>query len=420
MNKQERVSSPWGTVVGLFLVGMFGPMARFNITAFFPFISSELGWSHSAIGLGQTITLWTYSLFAILAGWMIDRIGGKKTICMGGFLCMIGWLLLATVRSLWEFYIYYGFLMALAVSMTHLVPLQSISAKIFTKRAGLAGGILASAASVGNMIFQPLITWMSDSSSWRNTSTILAFVMGMPIVIAAYFMIRGNQETTQGDLHDKRAMPPSDGKQARADEQETVKDALMSSQFWLLVVTYGLVGLVTNALFAHVVAWSVDLGSTPATSGFYVTIWSSTALGARIAGGWLGDKYGKRRVLIVSSVLSLLVVLWGWQHIDSTRRLMLFIIASGVGFTLPIGLFAPYLRELFGKANLGSLFGIVTMGWGLIGGWGPMLWGIIFDATGSYNGTCLLSAGCYALALIALILIRPRRASETVSQLGGS
>ena len=177
MNKQQRVFTPWGTVVGLFLVGMFGPMARFNITAFFPFISSELGWSHSAIGLGQTITLWTYSLFAILAGWMIDRIGGKKTICMGGFLSIIGWLLLGTVRSLWEFYIYYGFLMSLAVSMTHLVPLQSLSAKIFTKRAGLAGGILASAASVGNMIFQPLITYMSDSSGWRNTSMILAGII---------------------------------------------------------------------------------------------------------------------------------------------------------------------------------------------------------------------------------------------------
>ncbi len=79
----------------------------------------------------------------------------------------------------------------------------------------------------------------------------------------------------------------------------------------------------------------------------------------------------------------------------------------GLGYGLPTGLFAPYLGDLFGRANVGSLFGIVTMGWGLVGGWGAVLWGIIFDTTRGYNLACLISAGCYALALIALFLIKP-------------
>ena len=420
MNKQNEVLPRWRIVVALFLVGMLGPMARFNITAFFPFISSELGWSHSEIGLAQSITLWTYSVFAILSGLMVDRIGGRKTMCIGGFLCMIGWLLLSTIGFLWQFYVYYGVFMAAAVSMTHLVPLQSVSRKIFTKQAGLAGGILASAAGVGNIIFMPVLTLMSGSSGWRNTSVVFAFVFGVPIMIVTYFMLRDVREDTERTFHSERTLSLSDRKQAVAGGGETAKDAIMTSQFWLLVVTYGLLGIIANAIVAHLVAWSVDLGCTPATSGIYVTMLSFTSLGGRIGGGWLGDRYGKRRVIMISSLLSLLVMLWGWQQIESTRELVFFIIMLGSCFALPTGLFAPYLGDLFGKAELGLLFGILTMGWGLIGGWGPMLWGIIFDTTGSYNGACLFSAGCYALTLITVLLIRPRHASDKNPQRRGS
>jgi fucose permease len=70
-----------------------------------------------------------------------------------------------------------------------------------------------------------------------------------------------------------------------------------------------------------------------------------------------------------------------------------------------MGLFAPYLVELFGRANVGTLLGILTLGHGLIGGLGPFLWGYIFDRYGSYNIACLISAACYFVIAVAVSLI---------------
>ena len=55
-------------------------MTRYSITAFFPILSEEFGWSRSLIGTAQSISLWVYSFFSILTGLMIDRIGGRKTM----------------------------------------------------------------------------------------------------------------------------------------------------------------------------------------------------------------------------------------------------------------------------------------------------------------------------------------------------
>lgn len=412
MAKQQRIFYGWWVVAALFGVGMLGPMGRYSLTAFFPFISSEFGWSHLEIGLAQSIGLWIYSLFVILSGWMIDRIGSQKTIFIGGLFCLVGWLLLSTVTSLWQLYLYYGLVMAIAVSMTHLVPIQATSRKWFTKRAGLAGGVLTCAFAVGTAAFSPVLTWMASSFSWQTTCVVCAFTFSIPIMLLAHFVIRNTPES-MGQYPDGKSLELVSHKgRATIKRDWDVKDAVKTPQFWLLFATYSAMGLVFNGIMAHLVMWGVGLGSAVATSGIFVTLLNAPSIMARVGGGWLGDKYRKRRVMILGVSLPLLVMLWGWQGIHSASQLVFFTLIMGLSYALPVGLFAPYLGDLFGRANVGSLFGILTMGWGLIGGCGPLLWGIILDTAGSYNPACLMSAGCYALALIALLLIRPLPAKK--------
>jgi cyanate permease len=48
-----------------------------------------------------------------------------------------------------------------------------------------------------------------------------------------------------------------------------------------------------------------------------------------------------------------------------------------------------------------------------VGGIGPLLWGEIFDRTGSYGLALLVSGICYAGAVMMLLMVRPlaRRAA---------
>lgn len=409
MNRQQKIFYGWWVLTALFVVGMLCPLGRYSIAAFFPSISSELGWSRSLIGSAQTLTFWTYAIFVLLSGWMTDRIGGRKTIFLGGFLCLGAWILLSTVNSVWQLYLYYGLIMGVAVSMAHFVPIQATTRKWFRKRAGLVVGTTAAAFDLGSAIFIPLLTRMSSSLGWRSTSIISAFAIGIAIMLLAFLVIRDTPESI--GLHpdgESLALAPSINPMP-VEEAWTVKEAIRTPQFWLLFITYSVPGIASQGLLAHLVMWGVDLGYPMAAAGIFVTAMTLPAITAKISGGWLGDRYGKRKIMIISFLLCLLIMLWAWQRVDTAQLLIILAVVMGLSYGLPVGLFTPYLGDLFGRANIGALFGILTMGYGFIAGSGAMMWGMIFDASGSYNLACLLSAGCFAIAVIATSLIRPTK-----------
>jgi len=407
MLRTRRIFYGWWVLIALFVVGIFGPMARFSITAFFPAISSELGWSRSVIGGAQSLTLWAYSFLSILTGWMIDKIGSRRTIFIGGIMCLIGWILLSRVQSLWQLYLYYGLIMAIAVSNTHLVPLLATSRKWFAKRAGLASGIVSSGFALGTAFIVPLLTWLSSIYSWHDVSLVAGFAFGIPIMLLAYFVIRNTPESIGQHPDGENLSLNENPNNVEPINNWNVKSALKTQQFWLLFVAYGLIGVTLNGLIAHLVIWAVDLKSTYATAGFFVTLYNGTSIIARLGSGWLGDKYGKKTIMALGGLFSTIILLIGWQVIYSTNHLLIYIPILGIGAGLSSILFAPWLGDLFGRKNVGSLFGLLTLSWGLIGGLGPVIWGIIVDISGSYNVALLMSGICYAFSVVMLLLVRP-------------
>src|SRR4030043_199095 len=110
-----------------------------------------------------------------------------------------------------------------------------------------------------------------------------------------------------------------------------------------------------------------------------------------IAGGWLGDRYGKNRVMRIGLIIATAAMLYGGLGVHSQPSLMVCAIGVGLGTGLQVPLYVPLLGDLFGRARIGSLVGIITFGYGLIGGWGPLIWATLRETTGSYNTAALRS-----------------------------
>ena len=403
---ERRVFYGWWVLAGLFVIGVLGPLARYSITAFFPDLTAELRWTRSEIGTAQSISLWVYSVFSIFTGWMVDHIGGRKTLFVGGLLCLGGWLLLATIGSLWQLYVYYGVFMAIAVSNSHLVPIQSTARKWLVRRSGLAAGIVGSAFAFGTAAFSPLLTNAATTFGWRAVSMVAAFATGVPILLLAYFVVRDTPESI-GQRPDGAGAGSGPAVVPDAGQYWSVRDALRTHQFWLLFAAYSALGVVYNGLMAHLVIWGVDLGSTAAAAGIYVTLLNGPSIIARVGGGWLADRYGKRLIMIIGTTFCVLVMLLAWAGVRSAGSLAVYAVAIGMMVGFAPTTFAPYLGDLYGRRNVGSLFGVLTLGWGLVGGLGPLVWGLIRDGSGSYSQALPVSAGCYALALVTLLLVRP-------------
>jgi MFS family permease len=391
------------------VVGMVASLGRYNMTAFLPFIMSELGWARETIGLAQSLAIWLYALFVLLSGVLVDRIGSRKTFLIGGAITILGWVLLSTAQSPWQLYLYYGVLLALAVALTHYVPLLATTRKWFGKRAGLVAGITASAWAVGHSIFLPVMTGLADSHGWRYTCWILGICFGAIIVICALFIIRDTPESV-GLRPDGEGAPPSVDYTAAVEISWDIKRALKTPQFLLLFTAYSVYNIGLNGLVAHAVAWGTDLGSPEATAGIFSTAFAVPLVVGSIAGGWLGDKYGKTRVMPIGLMLCTAAMFYGWLGVYSQQGLIALAIAVGLGTGIQVPGYVALLGDFFGRARVGSLFGILTFGFGFIGGWGPLIWATLREATGHYNAAALVSAICYAIGVVALLFVRPMRA----------
>lgn len=394
----------WWVLTALIIIEIIGPMGRYSMTAFFPFVSSEFGWSRSLVGSAQSMSLWIYAILVPLSGWMVDHFGSRKTFLVGGFLSLVGWILLSTMKVPWQLYIYYGLIMGLVISMIHMVPIQATANKWFRKRAGLVTGITSAAFGVGVAIFVPVITNITNSLGWRLTSIIYGMSSGTAIILLAHFVIRDTPESI--GLH------PDDGNFNRISEVNPILekcipigDAIKTLPFWLLFIAYSLIAIPLQGILGHLVMWGVDTGSSKAAAGVFITAMFLPSMASKIGGGWIGDRWGKKRVIIVSQLYCVLLMLWAWQSVNTSQTLKTFSILMGLGYGLPMGLFTPYLTDLFGRVNLGALFGILTLGHGLIGGCGPLLWGHLFDTYGNYNIACFISAVCYVVATVAICLV---------------
>jgi MFS family permease len=400
----------WYVVGALFVVGMLGPMGRYAITAFSPFIRHETGWGATTIGLTISIGLWLYAFASLPVGWMIDRMGSRKIILLGGMFLLIGLYGFSKVHTPRQLHVFAGLVVGIGVSMTHFLVTQSTARRWFVRRAGLVGGLLTSAFWIGSGGLTPLLTLLADAWGWRTACLVYALGASAVIFCLGLLVIRDSPESL-GLLPDGRRSPATNsGEASREGEVHwSFGEAVKTRSFLLLFVAISLVGMPGQGLLGHLVLWGVQLGTAKATAGVFMTALSFGCAFSSVFGGWLGDRLGKRVVLSLAYGTSGLVLFLAWAIARTPGRLMVVTGLFGLtyGASAGPGLWGAYVGDIFGRDPLGRLMGILFFGYGLVGGSGPLIWGRIYDLTGSYNTACLASALCLLIVTCCMLMVKP-------------
>jgi MFS family permease len=421
MQHNPKIFYGWFVIGGLFVVAFVSPMGRYILTALFPFIMRDPGWSRQAIGLAFTIHLWAYAFFAIFAGRLIDGIGGRITIFIGGLLMLVGLAVLSAVQQIWQLYLVFGILLAAALSMAHFAPITVLVRKWFIKKAGLATGLVTIGMVSGFAVLSPIISRLSAYMGWRSACLICAMGFGTIIMLTAGLIIRKTPESM--GLHpDGEASSDSERASSTVSDisdlpreplSSTTGEALGDRNFWYFFTAYSVTGIPMQGLLGHMIIWGVDLGFPTANSGMIMAALTIPSIPVRILAGWLGDRFGKKRVLIFFNLYAVAIWFSSWFFIKDTSSFLVFVILLGFAYSAPFSLYTPLLGDIFGRAIVGTLMGLVTLGHGIIGGIGPYVWGWIADRTSSYLWNCPISAACYLIVVISIFLLRaPARGSS--------
>ena len=99
--KPTNIFYGWWIVSICFFITLYvGGVVYYSFTAFFEPIADEFGWSYTQISFAVSLRGFEATLFAPLAGLLVDRWGPKRLIHSGLIITGVGLTLLSRITSL--------------------------------------------------------------------------------------------------------------------------------------------------------------------------------------------------------------------------------------------------------------------------------------------------------------------------------
>ncbi len=319
----------------------------------------------------------------------------------------IGYLLMSQIDNVWQFYIVYGIVVGIGLSAA-TVPTLTTVARWFVKRRALVTGIVQSGVGIGGMALAPLAGWLILTHGWRSAYIVLGIISLVIFILSGLFLKRDPGQIGQlpygaNETAGKRERNQSLDRQA---DGLSAREASHTEQFWILGVMFFAFGFSRSTTLAHIAAHANDLGFSLAVGANILAIISGTSMVGRIGMGRLADLIGNKYTFMIGYFLTAASLLWVLAADDLW---MLYLFAGAFGFSwgnLAV-IRVPLLAEIFGLGSLGSILGILEFGASTGAIIGPFLAGWLFDISGKYTVTFLVTAAVAVIGLIMTIFLRP-------------
>ena len=372
-------------------------------------LAERHGWSTGVISSAITTGFFACIPSSIALGWVFDlhgrRRGALAVVAYGALAMSTGIAALGRIDSLWQLYAVY----ALMGSAYPALAAPAISA-ILTQRVrhgyGLALSLALTGASVGGAVAAPGLVWASARIGFEGATTALALLIMAVLVPFAIVVLRPRPAPAPLDARETHEA----GDRARHTQPSALGEVLRSATF-ARVALAGLLSLIAQVGFlAHqLAALEPELGRDMAALAITATAISS-ALGRFLIGALVTRVRLNRLAALAYVVQALGIGLVALAQ--SPVALLIGCVVAGF-FVGAVVMLPPMLcRACFDEHYYGRVYGLVAVGVYFGGGLGPLLAGLVRDASGSYFPALVALA---AISLAAAGVVRGVAAGGSTS-----
>jgi MFS family permease len=420
MKKSGFIFYGWFIVGAGILVTALGYGARYSFSVIFPTLIEHFQWSRDVTAAMLSVHIFVYGMLAPIAGGLVDRFGPRRTMTFGVILLAAGLALSGLGGEPWHFYLSFGVLFGVGLSLSGAVPFTVILGNWFERRRALVFSLLflGSGFSWANY---PVIAFLIAETGWQNTFFIEAITIVAVIIPITTLVIRHRPEE-KGLSRDGIPINTEISSILLTDELRirdrawvavnwTLQKALKTSRLWFLcLATFSVWGVTEHILVAHQVVFAMDVG--------YSSIYASSVLalfGVFYVGGSLvsffSDNIGREAIITIGTVIGISAIATLMSIKDTSQPVMLYYYTCALG--LGIGMISPTITatitDIFQGPKVGAIVGFIWFGFSVGGAIGPWLGGWLFETTGSYLMAFLVSIVLFAVSCVAIWLAGPRK-----------
>jgi predicted MFS family arabinose efflux permease len=386
--KPAAAPTSWMLPFGVTLIAMFAlQLSNLGFSPLLPSIREDFGMNYKQLGLFTGI----YGLLALAlsvpAGASAKRFGEKRVLAAGLLGVAAGSLLLGQAWSFESALTFRG-LTIFGYRFAFVSVLIAVALSAPPSLRGRTMGILGATAALSSVIGAPLGGALVDEMGWRIA--ILGYA-GMALLGGAAFWLF--YRPTAGEEPNSAGSAGS-----HAATGGLHRSAFRSPIVWILALIVGMGGFgqFTVTYFVPSVANAL-YGLDARSAGVIISTGYMAAIVVNLVIGYLTDRFNK---LIVLGVV--FVLLATASSLLAVENLVMFRVSTaaviGLGFSAANQLYG-LAGSVMPRGEVGNAMGVVSLGAGLFGYFGPQMLGILRDSTGSF------AAGFYMVAIADVITV---------------
>ncbi|MBS0455411.1 MAG: MFS transporter [Proteobacteria bacterium] len=384
-------------------------------------MSKELGLTPVQMGWLFSSFAWAYVLAHIPAGWLVDKLGAKRTVIGGLVLWSICTMFMGAAS--WFASAFAALLVLRFLLGTFEAPVGPASARVIaawfpSAERGMAGAIFNSAQYVSLAIFTPLMGWLDHQFGWEHVFSVMG---GLGLLLAllwwrSYHVPSEHPKLSTDELDMMRKGGALVGLSAQGSAAEAVIDdtqvpgirdlfrsrmlsGIFLAQYCITAITWFFVSWFPTYLVK-------ERGMNILTAGFVASIPAIAGCIGGVLTGFVSDWLLKRtgsltiaRKVPITIGLVLTVAMIGCNYVTSdTLVVVLMSLAffgkgfGSLGWTVVADTAPKQMIGLTGGVfnAIGNTAGITT----------PVVIGYILGATGSFQ-QALVFVGLHGLVAVA-------------------
>jgi MFS family permease len=400
-----RVHYAWIVLFLAFLALLSAQGVRLSFGAFMNPWENEFETNRGMISF---IAFVSYAVFGIsqpYIGRLIDQFGVRKILSFSILLIGITTILSFFVNNLWQLVIIYGILASIGFGGASNVAGSIAVANWFSHRRGFALGLMSAGTAAGQLLLVPLSLFLIEGFGWKHTVLFIGAFLTVVVFPLVYLFIRSTPE--------EKGIEALGGERIESAAEQTVTKSVSASTlsisqlmrtkaFLFLLLPFFVCGVTTSGLIdTHLIPFAQICGFSPAITGAAVSLLAGFNIMGTICSGFLADRwsckkmlgflYGARTITIAILILILQdVTLFGF-FIERSHLLILFAISFGIVDFATVAPTVKLATEYFQGMSIGVVIGWLFLGHQMGAALGSFLPGLLFDWTGGYMISFIVS-----------------------------
>ncbi len=415
----DRVVNRWVQLVAGIVAMMAIANLQYAWTLFTKPLTLSLHATLAAVQVAFAAFVLAETWLVPFEGYLVDRIGPRLMIALGGILVGLGWIGAGRATTVRELILLYA-LGGVGAGVVYGGTIGN-ALKWFPDHRGLCVGLTAGAYGVGTALTVAPIASMMKRSGYAHTFVFWGIVQGLVVLCAAAFIVRPPKGWSPPGWKDNEAKVKAHVHTSSLDC--TPREMVRTGSFWLIYVMMTMLafgGLVVTAqlspiaTYYHVDKVVIAFGM----SALVLAIEVNRVLNGftRPFWGWVSDQIGRENTMFIAFMLEAVAVFGLLQLI---AKPLWFILLSGLAFFAwgeIFSLFPAITGDLFGKTWATTNYGIVYTAKGVASIFAGPVAALASAKTGSWVPVFWVMIACdVAAAFMALFWLKPL-AARTVER----